>query len=121
MTPPRNKSPTSPCEGEVDREAGGRGSRFSHTRTMTARARRLRSSMTDAETRLWRALRRDQLMGFHFRRQHPVGPFTLDFYCSSLRLAVELDGGQHAERRKKADERRTRWLAERDIVVIRYW
>jgi very-short-patch-repair endonuclease len=77
--------------------------------------------MTDAETRLWHALRRDQLNGFHFRRQHPVGRFTLDFYCSSLGLAIELDGGQHAEQRKKADERRTRWLAEKDILVVRYW
>jgi very-short-patch-repair endonuclease len=120
MTEPRNTAPTSPCKGEVDREAGGRGSWFSRTRTMTARARRLRSNMTDAEKRLWHAIRRGQLNGLHFRRQHPVGPFTLDFYSPSLRLAIELDGGQHAER-KEADDRRTRWLAERDIVVVRYW
>ena len=113
--------PTSPCKGEVDREAGGRGSRFSRTRTMTVRAKRLRSNMTDAETCLWHALRRDQLNGLHFRRQHPIGPFTLDFYCPSLRLAIEIDGGQHAEQRKQADERRTRWLAEKDIAVVRYW
>jgi very-short-patch-repair endonuclease len=77
--------------------------------------------MTDAENRLWRALRRDQLNGLHFRRQHPVGPFTLDFYCPSLRLAVEVDGGQHAEQQKQADDRRPRWLAEKGVVVVRYW
>jgi very-short-patch-repair endonuclease len=77
--------------------------------------------MTDAESRLWRALRRDQLNGLHFRRQHPVGAFTLDFYCPSLRLAVEVDGGQHAEQQKQADDRRTRWLAEKGVVVVRYW
>jgi very-short-patch-repair endonuclease len=117
----RDTLPTSPCKGEVDREAVGRGSRFSRTRTMTARAKNLRSSMTDAEARLWHALRRNQFNGLHFRRQHPVGPFTLDFYCPNLRLAIEVDGGQHAEQRKRADERRTRWLTAKNITVVRYW
>lgn len=121
MTARKGSPSTSPCKGEVDREAGGRGSHFSRTKGMTARARNLRGNMTDAEGRLWRALRRDQLDGLHFRRQHPIGPFTLDFYCPSLRLAVELDGGQHAEQQKPADERRTRWLAGKGIAVIRYW
>lgn len=113
--------PTSPCKGEVDRKAGGRGSRFSRTRSMTVRARRLRDNMTDAEAQLWRTLRRGQLNGLQFRRQHPVGPFTLDFYCPGLRLAIELDGGQHAAKQKQADERRTRLLSEKNIAVIRYW
>jgi len=77
--------------------------------------------MTDAERRLWRALRRDQLNGLSFRKQHPIGPYTIDFYCSRLRLAVEVDGGQHAAQRKQADDRRTRCLAEKGITVVRYW
>jgi very-short-patch-repair endonuclease len=121
MTAPNRHFPTSPCKGEVDREASGRGSRFSRTQVMTARARKLRGNMTDAETRLWRALRRSQLNGFQFRRQHPIGPFTLDFFCPSLRLAIELDGGQHAAQQKRADERRTLWLSEKNISVVRYW
>jgi len=112
---------TSPSKGEVDREASGRGSRFSRTPVMTARARKPRANMTEAETRLWRALRRNQLNGLNFRRQHPIGAFTLDFYCPSFRLAIELDGGQHAGLCKQTDDRRTRWLAERGIVVVRYW
>jgi len=88
---------------------------------MTSRARRLRGNSTDAETKLWHALRRDQIYGLHFRRQHPLGPNTLDFYCPSLKLAIEVDGGQHAEQRKQADEKRTRWLADNGIGVIRYW
>ena len=115
------KPPTSPCKGEGDREAGGWGSRFSRTKDMTARARSLRVNMTDAEARLWHALRRDQLNGFSFRKQHPIGPYTVDFYCSQLRLAVEVDGGQHAEQRKQADDRRTHWLAEKGVTVVRYW
>ncbi|MCA6119028.1 endonuclease domain-containing protein [Bradyrhizobium sp. WSM 1738] len=77
--------------------------------------------MTDAETKLWLALRRAQLNGFSFRKQHPVGPFIVDFYCPPLRLAVEVDGGQHAEQMKEADDRRTQWLAERGVTVVRYW
>ena len=121
MTAPQAKPLTSPCKGEVDREASGRGSRFSRTPAMTVRAKKLRHNMTEAETRLWRALRRGQFNGLRFRRQHPVGPFTLDFYCPSLRLAIELDGGQHALQQKQADERRTRFLSEKNIAVIRYW
>jgi very-short-patch-repair endonuclease len=120
MTEPRDKLLTSPCKGEVDREASGRGSRFSRTRVMTTRAKKLRGNMTDAEARFWKALRRDQFNGLHFRRQHPVGPFTLDFYCPMLRLAIEFDGGQHAVQQKQ-DGRRTRFLSEKGIAVVRYW
>jgi len=120
MTAPHEK-PTSPCKREVDREAGGWGSHFPRTKDMTARARSLRTNMTDAELRLWRALRRDQLTGCSFRKQHPIGPYTVDFYCSRLRLAVEVDGGQHAEQRREADDRRTQWLAEKGVTVVRYW
>lgn len=60
-----------------------------------AHARALRRTMTDAERRLWALLRRKQLSGFRFRRQHPVAPFILDFFCLGEKLAVELDGGQH--------------------------
>jgi very-short-patch-repair endonuclease len=88
---------------------------------MTARAKKLRHNSTEAETRLWQALRRGQLNDLHFRRQHPIGPFTLDFCCPSLRLAIELDGGQHAEQRRQADERRTHFLAAKNIAVVRYW
>ncbi|WP_347341744.1 endonuclease domain-containing protein, partial [Bradyrhizobium uaiense] len=59
--------------------------------------------------------------GFSFRKQHPIGPYTVDFYCSRLHLAVEVDGGQHAEQRKQADDRRTQWLAEKGVTVVRYW
>jgi very-short-patch-repair endonuclease len=77
--------------------------------------------MTDAEYQMWSLLRRHQLHGLRFRRQHPIGPFTLDFYCPALRLAVEVDGGQHAEARKQGDADRTDWLARKGILVIRYW
>jgi very-short-patch-repair endonuclease len=89
---------------------------------MTKRARRLRTNMTNAEAKLWRAVRRNQIINLSFRRQHPIGPYTLDFYCPSLRLGIELDGGQHAEKRvQHGDQKRTRWLVSKDIIVIRFW
>jgi very-short-patch-repair endonuclease len=52
-------------------------------------------------------------MASSFRKQHPIGPYTVDFYCCRLRLAVEVDGGQHAEDRKQADDRRIQGLSEK--------
>ena len=124
MSGPPRRSSTSPCKGEVGRDAAGWGSvrRFSRTQEMTGRARGLRSSLTDAERKLWQALRRDQLGGLHFRRQHPVGLYTLDFYCPALRLGIEVDGGQHGEDMHRVkDARRTAWLTARQITVVRFW
>ena len=116
---------TSPCKGEVDREAGGRGflaPRFTRTHPMTARGLRLRKEPSEAEKKLWRLVRRQQLAGLGFRRQHAIGSYVLDFYCPALKLAVELDGGQHAEAAQAAhDRRRTRWLSESGIKVLRFW
>ncbi len=117
-------SSTSPWKGEVGREAAGRGSiaRFSRTRAMTLRARRLRKDLTDSERKLWQALRRDQFRKLHFRRQHPIGSYVLDFYCPALRLAIELDGGKHSNEEYRArDERRTRWLSSKGIMLLRFW
>ena len=85
-----------------------------------AHARRLRRAMTLPEAILWRELRRRTLAGFRFRRQHPVGPFVLDFYCPEARLALEVDGAAHDHPIRAAqDEHRTSWLAERGIRVLR--
>jgi very-short-patch-repair endonuclease len=93
--------------------------RFSRTQEKTDRARRLRRDMTNAEWRLWGVLRGGQ-MGASFRRQHPIGPYFVDFYCAPLKLAIELDGGQHAER-QGYDDARTTFLATQGIKVVRYW
>jgi very-short-patch-repair endonuclease len=68
---------------------------------------------------LWQKLRNRQL-GADFRRQHPAGSFILDFYCPALRLAIELDGGQHANESKR-DQERDAWLAQRGVTVLRFW
>jgi len=55
-----------------------------------------------------------------FRRQHPVGNYILDFYCDEARLAIELDGGQHAQS-SKYDSQRTEELLKKGIRVVRFW
>lgn len=78
--------------------------------------------MTDNERRLWSILRRKNLSGFRFRRQHPIGPYIVDFFCASAKLVVELDGEQHAEEsHRRTDERRRRWLEARGYRVLRIW
>jgi very-short-patch-repair endonuclease len=62
-------------------------------------SRSLRRSQTDAERHLWSRLRDRQLVGVKFRRQHPIGPFVVDFCCVERCLIIELDGGQHANQR----------------------
>jgi very-short-patch-repair endonuclease len=83
-------------------------SRFNRAPEKTAFARRLRRDGTDVERPLWQRLRNGQLGDAQFRRQHPAGRYVLDFYCPTLALAVELDGGQHAEagaRERERDQR----------------
>ena len=82
------------------------------------RANSLRRGMTQPERVLWAMLRRNQL-GVHFRRQHPIGPYILDFYCAAAKLCVEIDGPSHETRRTR-DEHRTRRLVEDGIRVIRF-
>jgi very-short-patch-repair endonuclease len=74
--------------------------------------------MTDAERKLWSQLRDRQLVGAKFRRQHPIGPYVLDFYCEESRLAVEVDGSQHTP---DGDAARTAWLEEHGCRVMRFW
>lgn len=93
-------------------------SRFARTPKMTERARGLRLGMSPIERQLWSKLRRDQL-GVSFRRQHPVGPYVLDFYCPALKLAVELDGDDHALR-VDSDAQRSAYLARSGIAVVRF-
>ena len=86
---------------------------------LTGVARKLRNDMTDAERRLWSHLRANQLGGAKFIRQHPIGDFVVDFACRSARLAIELDGGQHAD--NPADDVRTRIIEAHGYRVIRFW
>lgn len=74
--------------------------------------------MTKDEELMWNLLRRKQL-GFKFIKQKPVGRFILDFYCSKLLLAIEIDGGYH-NKRQNYDEGRDELLFTRGIITMRY-
>ena len=83
------------------------------------KARSLRRQMTLPEVLLWRALRQ-RPGGFKFRRQHPAGPFVLDFVCLSARLAIEVDGSAHDRGDIAAhDEARDQWLMAQGFRTLR--
>jgi very-short-patch-repair endonuclease len=86
----------------------------------TRNANRLRKNRTDAERKLWAALRRKQLNGARFRQQVPLGPYVVDFLCAAHRLIVEVDGSQHSQN-AAADNVRTAWLESRGYRVICVW
>jgi len=86
----------------------------------TKRARERRNNLTDAERCLWQKRKRRQIAGVKFRRQQPMGHFIVDFVCFERRVIVEVDGGQHAEKRYY-DEQRTRWLEAQGYRVLRFW
>ena len=90
-------------------------------RTLTLkRARGLRRRMTLPEVLLWETLRGRRLDGLKFRRQHPIGPYILDVYCPSAKLAVELDGtGHETADQTRRDQIRDRWLREQGVHVLR--
>jgi very-short-patch-repair endonuclease len=83
-------------------------------------ARILRKSPTNAERLLWNHLRRRQLAGFKFRRQHSVGVYICDFACVEALVVVELDGSQHVER-SNYDARRDSFLRSNGFRVLRFW
>jgi very-short-patch-repair endonuclease len=83
-------------------------------------AQQLRRKLSAPEVRLWSRLRQRKPGKPVFRRQHPIGPYVLDFYCANARLAIELDGASHdMGDRPQRDLRRTAWLESRGITVMR--
>ncbi|MCW5938760.1 MAG: DUF559 domain-containing protein [Fimbriimonadaceae bacterium] len=86
-------------------------------RANVLRARKHRKEMGVSERVLWERLR-NGATGFKFRRQHPVGPYLLDFYCPEAMLAVEVDGPSHTERLSK-DESRDRYLSSLGVITVR--
>jgi very-short-patch-repair endonuclease len=87
---------------------------------ITSRARAMRKAMTDPEVILWTRLRGRKDDQPTFRRQHPFGSMILDFYCPSLRLAIEVDGATHwDDDAQLKDARRDHWLGAQDVHVVR--
>jgi very-short-patch-repair endonuclease len=85
------------------------------------RARALRRDMSLPEVVLWEELRAGRLNRLRFRRQHPIGPYILDFYCAPIRLGIEVDGAAHDfADRAGHDGRRDAWLSNHGIRLLRF-
>ena len=85
-------------------------------------AKKLRANTTPHERILWRALRELPVEGTHVRRQAPIGPYVVDFFCPAKKLIIELDGGHHNEDATAAsDGERQAWLEQQGYRVIRFW
>jgi very-short-patch-repair endonuclease len=83
-------------------------------------ARELRRYQTEAERRLWEALRRHKVAGQRFQRQVVIEPFIVDFCCKRAKLIIEVDGEHHHEQ-KVYDDERTAFLEEKGFRVLRFW
>ena len=83
-------------------------------------SRKLRKSMTKAETHFWNAVRNKKLFGLKFRRQQIIAGFVVDFYCNSIRLCVEIDGDVHnLAEQKEYDEEKDKKIKYHDLRMLR--
>ena len=96
---------------------------MNHRRTtpkVFAHAKELRRELTPIEKRLWARLRAHRMKGVHFRVQHAIGNYVVDFCAARKKLIIELDGSQHLEQ-TEYDAERTRFLESKGYKVIRFW
>lgn len=80
--------------------------------------KKLRSSATPQEIILWSRLKKNQL-GYKFRRQHSIGMYIVDFYCSEKKLVIEIDGSQHID--NSYDIQRDAYLKDLGFKILRFW
>lgn len=85
-----------------------------------ARAKQLHREMTEPEARLWSHLRAHRMGAVHFRNQHAIGNYIVDFCAPRKKLIIELDGSQHLEQ-EEYDAERTEFLKSRGYKVLRFW
>lgn len=89
-----------------------------NSKTKIQRAREFRKIPTPTEKMLWQKLRRNNFCGLYWRRQHIIDGYIVDFYCASMKLAVEIDGKIH-ERQIKEDQDRQRIIESYDVKFFR--
>ena len=108
------------CEAQNKPSPKGEGNLIQENiMNLTNKARSLRKNQTDVEQLLWKQLRNRRLFNYKFRRQFPIEPYITDFACLELKLIIELDGGQHANR-IDYDDQRSLYLGKRGFKVIRF-
>ena len=94
-----------------------------HRRTtpkIFANSQELRHNLTEAETKLWSHLRAHRTTGIHFRRQHAIGNYIVDFCAPRQKLIIEVDGGQHLDQ-EDYDAERTAYLESKGYHILRFW
>ena len=92
-----------------------------YNKKLKSNSRNLRRDLTSAEKTLWNKIRRRQLENLQFYRQKIIGNYIVDFFCSKAKLVIEIDGGQHCETERIAeDELRTKYLKSKDFKVLRF-
>ena len=115
-------APLPPRSGGEGSGVGGAGAPKRRPDQRISRARQLRRDVTEAEKKLWRALRDLRVADSHFRRQATIGPYFADFACHAAKLVIELDGGQHADGANIArDAKRDAYMKENGYRVLRFW
>ncbi len=104
-----------------DKQEGGGQKSINNIKKLKTFRKNLRNNLTSAEASLWKILQNRQLDGRKFRRQHSIGNYILDFYCSEEKLAIELDGEGHFTLPQKIyDDERELFLKTYDIKVLRF-
>ena len=109
----------SPIGGDVRRTEGV----SLHKRTIPkifGRAKQLHREMTEPEAKLWTHLRAHRMGDVHFRNQHAIGNYIVDFCAPRKKLIIELDGGHHLEQ-EEYDKERTDFLESKGYRVLRFW
>lgn len=83
-------------------------------------ARKLRNESTLSEILLWKEIQNRKMLGYRFTRQKPIGNYIVDFYCSELKLVLEIDGDSHIEESFEKDMKRQKWLESIGLTVLRF-
>jgi len=111
----------SPIGGDARMGRGGQGQMHKRTTPkIFGRAKQLHREMTPAEAKLWAHLRAHRMGDVHFRNQHAIGNYIVDFCAPRKKLIIELDGSQHLEQ-KEYDEERSAFLKSKGYRILRFW
>lgn len=103
---------------DVNKEYKMMNKKLSTPSQTLSHAKDLRLHATNAEKVFWSKIRNRQFLNLKFRRQHPIPPYIVDFYCEERLLIIECDGGQHNE---EVDKIRTDFLIKKGYTIFRYW